>query len=135
MVEMMEGENQYKAEGHGLQDARKGVLFEAFPPVLQLQLKRFEYDFNRDTMVKVRWLGGPGFEGVSGGVRGCRVCGAWACLRAAVGCVWGGGLLSTGTPRPRCFGCAWAGLPGAGWTARGRGFASVAHCVGRQEGM
>lgn len=36
-----------------LQDARKGVLFEDFPPVLQLQLKRFEYDFQRDTMVKV----------------------------------------------------------------------------------
>lgn len=36
-----------------LQDARKGVLFIDFPPVLQLQLKRFEYDFMRDTMVKV----------------------------------------------------------------------------------
>ena len=36
-----------------LQDARKGVLFIDFPPVLQLQLKRFEYDFVRDTMVKV----------------------------------------------------------------------------------
>lgn len=35
------------------QDARKGVLFEDFPPVLQLQLKRFEYDFQRDIMVKV----------------------------------------------------------------------------------
>lgn len=52
-VEVMDGENQYKAEGHGLQDARKGVLFDNFPPVLQLQLKRFEYDFQRDTMVKV----------------------------------------------------------------------------------
>eukprot|EP00877_Chromochloris_zofingiensis_P003568 jgi/Chrzof1/13211/Cz07g24170.t1 len=52
-VEMMTGENQYKAEGYGLQDARKGVLFEDFPPVLQLQLKRFEYDFQRDTMVKI----------------------------------------------------------------------------------
>ena len=38
---------------HGLQDARKGVLFGDFPPVLQLQLKRFEYDFQRDIMVKV----------------------------------------------------------------------------------
>jgi ubiquitin carboxyl-terminal hydrolase 7 len=37
-----------------LQDARKGVLFDQLPPVLQLQLKRFEYDFARDTMVKVR---------------------------------------------------------------------------------
>lgn len=38
------------------QDARKGVLFIDFPPVLQLQLKRFEYDFMRDTMVKVSSL-------------------------------------------------------------------------------
>ncbi|RWW18067.1 hypothetical protein GW17_00017968 [Ensete ventricosum] len=35
------------------QDAKKGVLFTDFPPVLQLQLKRFEYDFMRDTMIKV----------------------------------------------------------------------------------
>lgn len=32
------------------------MLFIDFPPVLQLQLKRFEYDFMRDTMVKVRQL-------------------------------------------------------------------------------
>ena len=30
------------------------MLFDSFPPVLQLQLKRFEYDFQRDVMVKVR---------------------------------------------------------------------------------
>lgn len=41
------------AEGHGLQDAKKGVIFEDFPPVLHLQLKRFEYDMMRDTMIKV----------------------------------------------------------------------------------
>ncbi len=35
------------------QDARKGILFEEFPPVLQLQLKRFEYDCQRDAMIKV----------------------------------------------------------------------------------
>lgn len=52
-VETMDGENQYMAEGHGMQDARKGVIFESFPPVLHLQLKRFEYDMQRDTMVKV----------------------------------------------------------------------------------
>lgn len=52
-IETLEGANQYKAEGHGLQDAKKGVLFEDFPPVLQLQLKRFEYDFQRDQMVKI----------------------------------------------------------------------------------
>jgi len=52
-VEMLDGENKYRAEGHGLQDAKKGVLFTSFPPVLFLQLKRFEYDFMRDTMVKI----------------------------------------------------------------------------------
>ncbi|XP_059665781.1 ubiquitin C-terminal hydrolase 12-like isoform X1 [Cornus florida] len=52
-VEHLEGDNKYHAEQHGLQDARKGVLFIDFPPVLQLQLKRFEYDFMRDTMVKI----------------------------------------------------------------------------------
>ncbi|KAI4382643.1 hypothetical protein MLD38_008581 [Melastoma candidum] len=52
-VERLEGDNRYHAEQHGLQDAKKGVLFIDFPPVLQLQLKRFEYDFMRDTMVKI----------------------------------------------------------------------------------
>ncbi|KAK7391559.1 hypothetical protein VNO78_19975 [Psophocarpus tetragonolobus] len=52
-VEQLEGDNKYHAEQYGLQDARKGVLFIDFPPVLQLQLKRFEYDFMRDTMVKI----------------------------------------------------------------------------------
>ncbi|CAN8259679.1 unnamed protein product [Cochlearia groenlandica] len=52
-VERLEGDNKYQAEGHNLQDAKKGVLFIDFPPVLQLQLKRFEYDFMRDTMVKI----------------------------------------------------------------------------------
>ncbi|KAI7746099.1 hypothetical protein M8C21_024664, partial [Ambrosia artemisiifolia] len=51
--ERLEGDNKYHAEGHGLQDARKGVLFTDFPPVLELQLKRFEYDYTRDTMVKI----------------------------------------------------------------------------------
>ncbi|XP_050281146.1 ubiquitin C-terminal hydrolase 12-like isoform X17 [Quercus robur] len=48
-VEHLEGDNKYHAEQYGLQDARKGVLFIDFPPVLQLQLKRFM----RDTMVKI----------------------------------------------------------------------------------
>ena len=52
-VEMMDGENKYFAEGHGLQDAKKGIIFESFPQVLHLQLKRFEYDFNRNAMMKV----------------------------------------------------------------------------------
>ncbi|KHG30204.1 Ubiquitin carboxyl-terminal hydrolase 13 -like protein [Gossypium arboreum] len=52
-VERLEGDNKYQAEQYGLQDAKKGVLFIDFPPVLQIQLKRFEYDFMRDTMVKI----------------------------------------------------------------------------------
>ena len=35
------------------QDARIGDLFDSFPPVLQLHLKRFEYDFERDIRLKV----------------------------------------------------------------------------------
>ncbi|KAL5702532.1 ubiquitinyl hydrolase 1 [Ranunculus cassubicifolius] len=52
-VECMEGDNKYQAEQHGLQDAKKGVTFVDFPPVLQLQLKRFEYDYTEDAMVKI----------------------------------------------------------------------------------
>jgi ubiquitin carboxyl-terminal hydrolase 7 len=52
-VETLEGENKYQAEGLGLQDAKKGIIFRSFPPVLHLQLKRFEYDVQRDAMVKV----------------------------------------------------------------------------------
>ncbi|KAK4048743.1 ubiquitin-specific protease ubp15 [Microbotryomycetes sp. JL221] len=52
-VETLEGDNKYNAEGFGLQDARKGVAFESFPPVLHLQLKRFEYDMQRDQNVKI----------------------------------------------------------------------------------
>ncbi|KAG5518673.1 hypothetical protein PMAC_002642 [Pneumocystis sp. 'macacae'] len=52
-VETLDGDNKYFAEGYGLQDAKKGVIFQSFPPVLHLQLKRFEYDIQRDTMVKI----------------------------------------------------------------------------------
>ncbi|ETK75851.1 hypothetical protein L915_17613 [Phytophthora nicotianae] len=51
--EMLDGDNQYEAEGHGKQDAKKGIEFLTFPPVLNIQLKRFEYDAMRDGMVKV----------------------------------------------------------------------------------
>lgn len=52
-VEELKGSNQYRAEKFGLQDARKGTRFIKFPPVLQIQLKRFEYDPYQDQMVKV----------------------------------------------------------------------------------
>lgn len=52
-VEMLDGDNKYQAEGHGLQDAKKGVIFKSFPPVLNLQLRRFEYNMIRDESYKV----------------------------------------------------------------------------------
>lgn len=53
-IEMLDGENKYQAgDKHGYQDAKKGVVFQSFPPVLHLQLKRFEYDFMVDDMVKI----------------------------------------------------------------------------------
>ncbi|RDA85100.1 hypothetical protein CP532_3121 [Ophiocordyceps camponoti-leonardi (nom. inval.)] len=53
-VEKMDGENQYFAgDQHRLQDANKGVIFTSFPDVLHLQLKRFEYDIQRDMMMKI----------------------------------------------------------------------------------
>ncbi|KAF3926684.1 hypothetical protein ABW21_db0202821 [Orbilia brochopaga] len=54
--EILEGENKYFAEGHGLQEAKKGVIFESFPPVLHVHLKRFDYDFMRDAITKVNDL-------------------------------------------------------------------------------
>lgn len=53
-VEKMDGENQYFAgDQFKLQDANKGVIFQSFPEVLHLQLKRFEYDIERDAMMKI----------------------------------------------------------------------------------
>ncbi|KAJ6256642.1 Ubiquitin carboxyl-terminal hydrolase [Drechslerella dactyloides] len=54
--ETLEGDNKYFAEGHGLQEAKKGVIFESFPPVLHVHLKRFDYDFMRDAITKVNDL-------------------------------------------------------------------------------
>ncbi|CAG8620867.1 1600_t:CDS:10 [Paraglomus brasilianum] len=52
--ETLDGENKYKAEGYDeLQEAKKGVIFDEFPPVLHLQLKRFEYDIQKDAMIKI----------------------------------------------------------------------------------
>jgi ubiquitin carboxyl-terminal hydrolase 7 len=50
-TEMLEGENQYDAEKFGKQDARKGVIFTKFPPVLTIHLKRFDFDLHQ----MVRW--------------------------------------------------------------------------------
>jgi len=52
-VEKLEHPNKYHAEGHGLVDARKFVKFDDFPPVLQLHLMRFDYDYQRDMQIKI----------------------------------------------------------------------------------
>ncbi|KAL0322462.1 UNVERIFIED_CONTAM: Ubiquitin carboxyl-terminal hydrolase 12, partial [Sesamum angustifolium] len=52
-IEHLDADNKYHAGKYGLQDAKKGVLFIDFPPVLQLHLKRFEYECIRDGMVKI----------------------------------------------------------------------------------
>jgi ubiquitin carboxyl-terminal hydrolase 7 len=51
--EKMDGDNMYKTESHGLQPAQKGILFDSFPPVLHLHLKRFEYDYVKQQYIKV----------------------------------------------------------------------------------
>lgn len=60
-----------------LQDARKGVRFKSFPPVLFLQLKRFEYDYDRQSTVKVRtcWrLSGSRSKGSACCLHRCNPC-------------------------------------------------------------
>lgn len=52
--EDLTGENKWNAEGHGLQDTSKGSLFQELPPVLQLHLKRFNFDYQTWTPYKVR---------------------------------------------------------------------------------
>mmetsp|Transcript_41401 Transcript_41401/g.100498 ORF Transcript_41401/g.100498 Transcript_41401/m.100498 type:complete len:1169 (+) Transcript_41401:70-3576(+) len=51
--EILDGENQYHSERYGKQDAKKGVAFKLLPPVLELHLRRFEYDFTTDAMAKI----------------------------------------------------------------------------------
>lgn len=50
--ETLDGVNKYDAGEHGLQDAEKGVIFSAFPPILHLHLMRFQYDPVTDCSVK-----------------------------------------------------------------------------------
>lgn len=52
-VETLDGDNKYDAGEYGLQEAKKGVIFAKFPPVLHLQLMRFQYDPITDTNVKI----------------------------------------------------------------------------------
>lgn len=47
------GDNKYDAEGFGLQEAKKGCRFSSLPQVLQVHLKRFEYDPVKDDNIKI----------------------------------------------------------------------------------
>lgn len=51
--ETLSQDNKYDAGAYGLQEAEKGVIFTRFPPVLYLQLMRFQYDFVADTNIKL----------------------------------------------------------------------------------
>lgn len=52
--ETLDGDNKYWAgDEFKYQDANKGVIFQSFPEVLHLHLKRFEYDIQRDAMMKI----------------------------------------------------------------------------------
>lgn len=52
-TETLDGDNKYDAGDYGLQPAEKGVKFISFPPVLHLQLMRFQYDAAQDANVKI----------------------------------------------------------------------------------
>ncbi|VDM43307.1 unnamed protein product, partial [Toxocara canis] len=52
-TETLDGDNKYDAGEFGLQPAEKGVKFISFPPVLHLQLMRFQYDAQQDANVKI----------------------------------------------------------------------------------
>jgi ubiquitin carboxyl-terminal hydrolase 7 len=54
-TETLDGDNRYKSEEHGYQDAHKGIKLNALPPVLHLHLKRFDFQYQNDppTLEKV----------------------------------------------------------------------------------
>ncbi|GMT28749.1 hypothetical protein PFISCL1PPCAC_20046, partial [Pristionchus fissidentatus] len=52
-TEILDGDNKYYAEGHGLQRAEKGQKFISFPKVLHLQLLRFQLDWQSGEYVKM----------------------------------------------------------------------------------
>ena len=54
--ETLRGENKYNTRDPklGRQEAKRAVRFKSLPPVLQLHLKRFEYDFESGSMHKLQ---------------------------------------------------------------------------------
>jgi len=52
-TEELNGKNQYQTDQHGKQDAIMGTEFVDFPRVMQLHLRRFDYDFDTNQQVKI----------------------------------------------------------------------------------
>ena len=52
-IEVLEGDNQYDAGIHGMQDAKKSMIFLTFPPVLTIYLKRFDIDSQTKRVTKI----------------------------------------------------------------------------------
>ena len=53
-VGTLDDESEYQAEESEPRGARKGIIFQSLPPVLRLRLKCYEYDAQRDAVVRVR---------------------------------------------------------------------------------
>ncbi|KAL4465047.1 hypothetical protein ABPG72_010491 [Tetrahymena utriculariae] len=53
--ELMTDDNQYDTEDpkFGRQDAIKGIKFQNLPPILQITLKRFDFDYQKMRLVKI----------------------------------------------------------------------------------
>ena len=54
--EVLKGDNAYNTRDpqYGRQEARRAVRFKRLPPILQLHLKRFEYDVERGDLCKLQ---------------------------------------------------------------------------------
>ncbi|TEB20588.1 Peptidase C19 ubiquitin carboxyl-terminal hydrolase, partial [Perkinsus sp. BL_2016] len=52
-AEMLSGDNQYRTDDFGLQDAKKFATFEHFPPVLHVHLERYAFDMIAEATVKI----------------------------------------------------------------------------------
>ena len=50
--EKLDGENQFETPKHGKQDAVKFIRFKKMPPILQIQLRRYDFDPNVGNFVK-----------------------------------------------------------------------------------
>lgn len=51
--DVLEGNNQYKTEEYGMQDAEMGIEFIDFPKILHIHLRRFDFDFDYLRQVKI----------------------------------------------------------------------------------